>query len=97
MANVTIYASDKTIGNSSGSKFGIIQGHYFRVLPIDNVTTDGSGNIVSFNMGQWFTISTTKTSGFSTFSVATHPSGSGDLVVTTDSNCRIVWRADCAI
>jgi hypothetical protein len=60
---------------NSGTKQGVLRGDYLLV----------SGTAT------FYTISTTKTAGLTTFSVAT--SGTA-LVVSTDTNCRMCWRFD---
>lgn len=64
---------------NGGNRLGVIQGHYLL-----NVSLGAS----------WFTISTTKNSALTTFSVTTF---STSIVVTTDTACRICWRADVCI
>lgn len=92
LCSFTIYCSDKANG---GTRFGIIQGHYFRPAQQDDLAVDQWGNIVGATYAaSWYTISTTKSSGLSTFSALTT---NGIVQVSTDSNCRICWRADCAI
>lgn len=76
MCVFTIYCSDKAV---SGSKLGIIEGHYL-------LSASGGAS--------FYTISTTKNASLTTFSVTT---SSTSLVITTDTSCRICWRADVSV